>query len=304
VKRFALVTGALSVVTAAVLMSGCVAASDSGDDGSEATMDKAIYPTRDALPAHEGRAVKKITYHNGPVMTNAAGNTFYFIWYGNWAGNTATTILPDLASHLGGSPYWNINTTYTDASAKKIVNAITYGGSTTVAYPYGTSLSDAKIQQVVTDAVNSAALPRNANAIYFVLTSADVNASSGFCTQYCGWHTHATIGGSDLKYAFIGNPDRCIASCAAQSTGPNGNAGADGMASILAHEAEEAATDPDLNGWYDSSGAENGDKCAWTFGTQSTAANGSKYNVTLGSRQYLIQQNWKAGTTQGCAMSF
>ena len=36
----------------------------------------------------------------------------YFIWYGNWSGNTATTILPDLAGNIGGSPYFNINTTY------------------------------------------------------------------------------------------------------------------------------------------------------------------------------------------------
>ena len=39
------------------------------------------------------------------------------------------------------------------------------------------------------------------------------------------------------------------------------------MASIIAHELEEAATDPDLNAWYDRRGDENADKCAWTFGT-------------------------------------
>ena len=43
------------------------------------------------------------------------------------------------------------------------------------------------------------------------------------------------------------------------------------MASVIAHELEEAATDPDLNAWYDSRGYENADKCAWTFGTTYTA---------------------------------
>jgi hypothetical protein len=38
------------------------------------------------------------------------------------------------------------------------------------------------------------------------------------------------------------------------------------MASIIAHESEEAISDPDLNAWYDSRGEENADKCAWTFG--------------------------------------
>src|ERR1700676_1419108 len=104
--------------------------------------------------------------------------------------------------------------------------------------------------------------------------------------------THTTIGGRDIKYSFVGNPDRCPAACEEQTTSPNGNAGADGMASIIAHELEEATTDPDLNAWYDRRGAENADKCAWTFGATSTASNGSFYNMTLGSRQYLIQQNW------------
>jgi hypothetical protein len=83
---------------------------------------------------------------------------------------------------------------------------------------------------------------------------------------------------------------------------PNGNVGADGMASIIAHELEEAITDPKLNAWFDSRGYENADKCAWTFGTTTQLPNGSYSNVTLGSRSYLIQRNWNAGT-QSCGMS-
>jgi hypothetical protein len=237
-----------------------------------------------------------ITLHSGgSVMNNVAGTNVYYIWYGNWAGNTATTILTDLAGSIGGSPYFNINTTYYDTlsgSKKYVTNAVHYLGSTTDNYSAGKALSDAQIQTVVSSAITSGRLPKDANGVYFVLTSADVNASSGFCSQYCGWHTKATIGGSIIKYAFVGNPDRCPTSCAAQTTGPNGNAGADGVASIIAHELEETVSDPQLNAWYDGTGAENADKCAWTFGTQSTAANGAKYNMTLGSRPFLIQQNW------------
>jgi hypothetical protein len=286
------------------LFAGCVAGTDSsagdeaGLDEGDVSSDKVIAPTREQAGKGE-RALRKISYHGGPVMTG--GVNLYYIWYGNWSGNSATTILTDLAKSIGGSPYWGINTTYYSGTTTKkfIPNTVTYGGTKTVAYPYGTSLSDAQILQVVKDYLGTAA--PDPNGIYFVLTSSDVTASSGFCTQYCGWHDHATVNGVDTKFAFVGNPDRCISSCAAQTTGPNGNAGADGMASIIAHEAEEAATDPDLNAWYDATGAENADKCAWTFGTQSTASNGAKYNVTLGTRQYLIQQNWSAAT-QACGM--
>jgi hypothetical protein len=136
-------------------------------------------------------------------------------------------------------------------------------------------------------------LPKDANGVYFVLTSSDVNETSGFCTVYCGWHDHTTISGTDIKYAFVGNPDRCPSACEAQTISPNNNAGADGMASIIAHELEEATTDPDLNAWWQTAtGQENADKCAWKFGSENTLPSGAKYNMTMNSTHYLIQMNW------------
>jgi hypothetical protein len=243
-----------------------------------------------------------IFYNGGPVMLG--GTHLYYIWYGNWSGNTAGTILDNLASSIGGSPYFNINTTYYDGSNNHVTNLVTHPSGTTDNYSQGTSLSDAQIQTVVSNAITSGRVASDTQGVYLVLTSADVTASSGFCTNYCGWHTHATIGGKDIKYGFIGNPDRCPSSCAAQTTSPNGNAGADGMASIISHELEEATSDPDLNAWYDRRGQENADKCAWTFGTESTASNGSKYNVVLGGKQYLIQRNWVNAAGGYCSMSF
>jgi len=248
-----------------------------------------------------GRSGNGISYHGGPVLTGTTN--VYFIWYGNWSGNSATTLLTDLATSIGGSSYFNINTTYYNGSNVHVSNSVHYASSTSVAYPYGTSLSDASIFNVVADAINGGHLAKNTNALYFVLTSQDVNASSGFCTQYCGWHTHGTIAGSDIKYSFVGNAARCITSCAAQSNGPNGNGGVDGMISVMSHELEEAVTDPLGTAWYDAAGYENGDKCAWTWGTTSTASNGSAYNITLGTRQYLIQQNWEK-TAQVCTMHY
>ena len=264
---------------------------------------KHIFLNKDNGDAGKGGAGKHTTamvYHGGPVMLNTVNA--YYIWYGNWSGNTATTILTDFAGHIGGSPYFNINTTYYDGSNTHVSGAVSYAGSMSDNYSHGTALSDAGVQAVVADAISSHALPLDTNGVYFVLTSADVNETSGFCTQYCGWHTHGTISGSDIKYSFVGNPDRCPSACEAQSTGPNGNAGADGMASIIAHELEEAVTDPDLNAWYDHRGAENADKCAWTFGSTYTA-NGAYANMQLGSRNYLIQQQWVNASGGFCALS-
>lgn len=249
-----------------------------------------------------------INYHGGPLLTSPL-TTVYYIWYGNWSGNSATSILTDLANSIVPSPYYNINTTYYDGSGNRVLNTsgslALYSPQASAGYLYGNSLSDTQVQQVVSAAISSGGIgPANPNAVYFVLTSSDVNETSGFCTKYCGWHTHGTIAGTDIKYAFVGNPDRCPSACAAQTTSPNGNAGADGMASIIAHELEEAATDPDLNAWYDTRGRENADKCAWTFGTTTKAADGSLSNVTLGTRNYLIQQNWVNAQSGYCKMYY
>jgi phosphate-induced protein 1 len=263
------------------------------------TMNKFQGPSGEARPGGGGSG-NGIYYHNGPVMLGTVNA--YYIWYGNWSGNAATTILTDFIQNLGGSAYENINTTYYDGAGNHVSGLIHYGGSTTDNYSQGTSLSDAQIQAVV-----AAACPGlgscDRNGIYFVLTSNDVTASSGFCTNYCGWHTHGTIAGGDVKYSFVGDPTRCPSSCEAQTTGPNGSSGADGMASIIAHEAEEAISDPDLNAWYDRRGYENADKCAWTFGTTYTA-NGATANMRLGTRDYLIQRNWVNAGGGYCALSY
>ncbi len=247
---------------------------------------------------HHGGGGNGISYHGGPVMLGTPN--IHFIWYGNWSGNSATTILPALVGDLNGSTYEAINATYYNGSNTHVSGNMSFAGSTNDNYSHGTALNDAAIQAIV-----AATNPTDTNGIYMVLTSADVNETSGFCTQYCGWHTDATIGGRDIKYAFVGNADRCPSACAEQTTGPNGNAGADAMASIIAHESEEAISDPDLNAWYDTRGEENADKCAWTFGSESTASNGSLYNFTGGSgRHYLIQQNWVNANGGLCAMHY
>ena len=76
------------------------------------------------------------------------------------------------------------------------------------------------------------------------------------------------------------------------------------MASIIAHELEEAVTDPNLNAWYDSRGYENADKCAWTFGATYTTSNGAAANMKLGARDYLIQRNWVNASGGFCSLSY
>jgi hypothetical protein len=112
----------------------------------------------------------------------------------------------------------------------------------------------------------------------------------------------------DIKWAFVGNPDRCQSACEIQSTGPNspatGVGGADGLINVLTHEQEEAISDPDLNAWFDSSGQENADKCNFNFGATSTSANGAQFNQTFGGNNWMIQQNWENANGGACVQHF
>ena len=301
----------LAVAVVASLTSGaagCVASADGGGgsegSGSGPTVGGA-HSTRDAHENGDGtrgaESVSPILYHGGSVMLGTVG--VYLIWYGNWTGWKAPTILPDFVRSFGGSPYYAINTTYTDSKGRHVSNAVALAGETTDAYSQGSSLDMTSVGAVVSANIAAGKLPLDANGVYFVLTSNDV-AEGTFCAGYCGYHSYENVSGTWIKYSFVGNPARCPSSCEAQSTGPNGSASADAMASILAHELEETTSDPYVHAWTDASGRENADKCAWTWGATYRAANGATANMRLGARDYLIQQNWVNAGGGYCALHY
>jgi hypothetical protein len=261
-----------------------------------------------ALTTGSTRKTSAMSYHGGPLINTP---TIYIIWYGNWNQGNGTkgdtpagqALIRQWANDIGDSDYYKLNTSLS-VSGKPISGSVLFGGETTDSGT-STSLSDANIQTIVHNAISSNRLPYNANGVYFVITSSNVTASSGFCTQYCGWHTTSTLTGKGVvRYSFVGNASRCISSCAAQSTSPNGLPGIDGAISVLSHELEEANTDPDLNAWYDSRGYENADKCAWTFGHAQFSVNGAWANMIINTHPYLIQRNiLKTGSSYYCMVN-
>jgi hypothetical protein len=143
---------------------------------------------------------------------------------------------------------------YSDVARAFVSPTLVLGAQFSFAgYPRGATLSDAAVQALVADAMapgTPGALTYDAAAMYIVLTSSDVALPSGFCTSYCGWHTASNVLGRHTRFGFVGNAARCPTACAGltQNTAPNGNLGADAMASILMHEIVEVLTDPDLDG--------------------------------------------------------
>lgn len=284
---------------------------DVAHDDSAPDLDAPSMPAPSRVPRASGPALSvpanatpvpqagtmSIGYHGGPVMLGTPD--IYFIWYGNWSGSPALTILPDLMSNIGGSPYLKINTTYTDSQGRAVSGDVHYAGSITDNYSRGKVLAQTDVERVVASALSSGALPTSTNAIYFVITALDVTMN-GFCNQFCGWHTNGSgsLLGTHIKYSFIGNAARCPQNCSPYSPSPNGDIASDGMASMIAHELEESLTDPELDAWIDTGSQENADKCAWKFGTTYTTASGAKANMKLGTRDYLIQTNLNRKTNK------
>ncbi|EIE24427.1 hypothetical protein COCSUDRAFT_65352 [Coccomyxa subellipsoidea C-169] len=271
-----------------------------------------------------------INWYGGPVVNNKNGLIIYYIWYGAWGNlnnngtaNRPTTVkvLTDMAQSMGGKPWYGTATTYSDKNGA-IPNIVKYGGRAVVKNGpcfVGNNLSNDQIFTVVDCVIQRGIVPYLTNAVYLLLGASNVKATSGMCTNYCGWHTY----GFDSRnrqtlFGFVGSPLPCLNACTAQGANnvlatPNYNAEADGMASIVAHEAMEVSSDPLINAWYNTDGYENADLCAWTFSQNTFSAGGGLANVRWNcpaaakkagctDRYYLIQQNWVNLSPGYCAL--
>lgn len=222
------------------------------------------------------------------------------------------SLLGYFLANLGGSPYFKINTTYYG-------NLSYVGGGTSNSYvtgnlqysqyyadpnPVPQSPTDAQMAAEINAAFLNGSLTwdRTGSTIYAIFTPSGINAGGGFGTQYCAYHGHflvdSRVDSRGINGLYAVEPYNAdTPNCTAQKVTPNGDGPADTEVNTTAHELEESVTDGEgfrSPGWYDASGNENGDKCAWVWGPYSTLSTGAAWNITIGSRQFLVQENWKA----------
>ena len=250
-----------------------------------------------------------IQYHGGPVMVNTVH--IYEIWYGNWSTSSTPArqwLVDTFLRGIGGTPYFNTNSSYYDSSGVHVQNNVSVVKS--VMTTGKTTISAYDVAGIVASAISTFSIPVDPNGVYFVFTAANITVN-GFLTQFCGFHSAMQVSASIVQYAFVGDPSGpSIGNCAAQTrSSPNNDPAGDAMVSVVAHELSEATTDPQLSAWYtDVNGEENGDLCAWNFGKYNLIWNDSYANVSwsYGGRvyQYLIQQNWVNASGGYCALSY
>ena len=236
--------------------------------------------------------------NGGPVISGTPD--VYFLWYGNWGSDSAGTILPSFVQSLSGTAY--LGTEMTMAGDGQVV----YAGGMSISSSQNSSLflgnlgnPTSQIKSIVQSAISLGLLPYDPLGIYDLLSAPGLSVT-GFNTKFCGFHSSSNWGKNTLglQYGFIGDPTASQTGCYVQSNSPNGNFGADAMASVIAHELIETVTDPTGTAWWDSKrrsstyGEEDADMCAWNFGTTSLTSSGAKYNFTGGGANYLLQQEW------------
>jgi serine protease len=139
----------------------------------------------------------------------------------------------------------------------------------------------------------------NLTAQYVIVSPTGTNPDNYKTGGFCAWHDYTgdstldgggAVSSADGLLAFTNLP---YIPDAGQSCGQNfvnaGSAGTlDGVTIVEGHEYAETITDTyPAGGWTDSSGAENGDKCAWI-----SSGTGRSQNISLTTGSFAVQTTW------------
>ena len=215
-----------------------------------------------------------LTYHGGDVINVA--KVVCIFWGPTWASgdsdNSRATTIQSFRNQLGTSSHYSMLTQYYDSAyiqTSNLAGTQSDWFDTTNPLPSSGNVTDATVQAEVKRYV--AGHGTNYSTVYEVFlpkyvpgTSTLVYSSDGSSTScggpglaYCAYHSSYYNGSSYVKYSIEPYP-----SCSGCQV--SGWTVVQNMTHFMVHETREAVTDANGNAWYDSSGYEADDKCAWT----------------------------------------
>jgi hypothetical protein len=231
-----------------------------------------------------------LIYHGGPVMTSAT-KVYPIFWGSSWPGYNGDEItgIDSFYGGVNGSNYATTNTEYTNSSGTHVSPGVQATASVIdpSSAPTGAPQTSAILAEV------ARAYPSPTPNAYYPVYIDQPRGHAG----YCAWHSAGAINGVPVQFAFFFKLDN-DPGCDPQNPATAQSQGLEALGNVTGHELSEMMTDPQLNAWYDSRGAENADKCAWTFGAKL---------LKLGTTSWKIQGNWSnsaynanGGYTRGC----
>jgi hypothetical protein len=257
--------------------------SDTGETVHVLPAPAAIHSPHDTqptdAPARKGAAAVFPASYGSGSLTDHGGHqigsaVFYPIYWNHTVadstgtqGNSTlqTTVQNFVQDFSDGQPYSQSDNSadYTIiqqyGTRDQIAAELGWAGDFVDSKAFQSTISDSKVQSYIASLFANGTIPQNTHYIYGVYFPSGMRISlqgGTSCSAFCGYHGHFLYNNNDYKYAVFPYTD-----CRACSL--PGKLVADMLTIVSSHEIREATTDPDLNAWYDASGYEADDKCAW-----------------------------------------
>lgn len=258
-------------------------------------------------------------YHGGTggIGVETAPKVYLVFWGSQWNSNDPSgeaALVQKFLNGVGGSKWMNSVTQYCQSVASGTVSCGTSGthaGNPAniligVWYDNASAAASHPTQsQLAAEAAKAAGHFGNTTAssnlsTQYVIATSHGHSSRGFGTQYCAYHSSTSSSYGNVAYTNLPYITDAGASCGANFNGLGPNAG---ITMVGGHELGETMTDQfPSTGWLDSSGAENGDKCAWISSGQGASA-----NVTFSTGTFAVQSLWSNAYNSGaggCVLSY
>jgi serine protease len=224
-----------------------------------------------------------MTNHGGPVQN--APKVYVDFWHWTSDPSGEQTYLKQFLSSVG-STSWLATVQQYGAGWTGQLLANTWTDSTNLVPSHPT---DAQIQAEAVAAASHFGTG-NSDNVQIVVATPTGHSTSGFGTSFCAYHG-AVAADRNITYTNLPYMTDAGGSCGEDSV--NGSNGPlDGVSIVEGHELAEAITDPLVNAWYDASGNEIADKCAWT----------DLANLATTAGNFAVQPLW-SNAANGCAQS-
>ena len=261
------------------------------------------FPTKQRFAALPPARGVNLTYHGGPVIPTAY---VVAIFWGPSFGSSGSdhNVAASLTNFIDGNggadlgygqtSEFNVITQYYESGPTYINKSRfgTYSGSLFDSSTPPTNVTDAAVQAEVLKMTGNN--PRT-DTIYEVFLPSTSYSSDGSATScggprltYCAYHGNFSYGSSDVKYASMPYP-----SCGGCQT--SGWTVSQNFEHFISHETREAVTDPDGTAWWDRSGNEADDKCAWS----PTPFTDSSTGTNVDGSAFAYQYEW-SNANSGC----
>jgi len=259
-------------------------------------------------PVQNGTAVYPPSYgsgnlidHGGFEMSNAGFWAIY--WNAAVAGSTETsasttahydTIQSQMNAFIDNFPdNANWDGSETDdysivqqyGSRSPIAPTLTNWGAFVDSRATMSVIYDFQLRTYLSQLFNAGSVPARTDTIYGIYLPPGMKVRmllDSSCTTFCGYHGHFRYGTMQIKYAVF--PYLNCGGCTI-----SGLTVGDMLTIVTSHEIREAVTDPGdffLGSWFDSTGFEADDKCAWH----------NLYQMTRGG--FFVQPEFSNGGTR------